>query len=160
MSAAHLRVVNEETGEIEPTCPECRRKDAEISGLTRDIRGWMVRYRELVRDRDTDAREHPMWPVAKAIFTEWKRLCRHPRSPWTPDKFWMCEPFLTNAKYAQELEGRIALCRRAVAGAAFDAYKTTRRNGSTKSHDDWSLIFRDSTKFEEFCNRAPKGWMP
>lgn len=160
--ASHLKVVEfDEEGQVrEDECVSCRKKNDEIAGLERDIRGWAVRYAELKRDRDRDAREHPLWPVAKAIFVEWKRLCRHPRSPWTPDRFWQIEPYLTNAKYAPELPGRIALCRRAVAGAAYDAYKTTRRNGSTKHHNDWDLVFRSSSKFEEFANRAPKDWAP
>jgi hypothetical protein len=157
---AHLHVVvNPDTGEIvEPDCEGCRTKNDEIAGLERDVRGWAVRYAELKRDRDAEAREHPMWPVGERVFREWRQLCRHPRSPWTQDRFWQIEPFLTNPKYGKEEEARVALCRRAVAGAAYDAYKTTRRNGSVKHHNDWDLIFRSADKFEEFCNRAPTGW--
>jgi hypothetical protein len=162
MSAPNLKlVINAETGEVvEPDCLECRRKNDEISGLERDLRGWAVRYAQLKRDKDTDAREHPMWPVGERIFREWRSSCRHPRSPWTPDRFWVIEPFLTNAKYGQELEQRVALCRRAVAGAAFDPYISRRRNGSEQRHDGWDLIFRSSDKFEQFCCKAPAGWTP
>ena len=50
----------------------------------------------------------------------------------------------------------VELCRRAVEGAAYDPFVTKRKNGSTKRHDDWGLIFRDDQKFEEFCNKAPR----
>jgi hypothetical protein len=162
MSAPNLKlVINAETGEVvEPDCPECRRHLDEISGLERDLRGWAVRYAQLKRDKDTDAREHPMWPVGERIFREWRSVCRHPRSPWTPDRFWVIEPFLTNAKYGQEVEQRVALCRRAVAGAAFDAFEVKRKNGTVKRFDEWARVFKDSSNFEDFCNRAPKGWTP
>jgi hypothetical protein len=48
----------------------------------------------------------------------------------------------------------------AIDGAAFDPYTTKRKNGSTKRHDDFTLIFRNADKMEEFANRAPKGWKP
>jgi hypothetical protein len=72
----------------------------------------------------------------------------------------LIEPFLTNAKYGQEVEQRVALCRRAVAGAAFDPFVSRRRNGTEHRHDDWDLIFRSSDKFEQFCCKAPAGWKP
>lgn len=120
----------------------------------------MMRYRELERDKATEAREHPMWAPGEILFREWRTLCKHPNSKWTPDRFWDIEPFLTNGKYAPTEQGRIDLCRRAIAGAAFDCFVTQRKNGSAKRHDDWDLIFRNASKFEEFCNRAPLGWTP
>lgn len=161
--ASHLKVIeyDGDTGELhEPDCDACGRKNDEIAGLERDIRGWAVRYAELKRDKETEAREHPLWKVGEVIFREWRTLCRHPRSPWTPDRFWTIEPFLTNTKYGDTIDKRVGLCRRAVAGAAYDAYATTRRNGSTHRHDGWDLIFRSADKFEEFCCKAPKGWAP
>jgi hypothetical protein len=101
-----------------------------------------------------------MWPAAKRLFGEWKLACNHKRSPFTTDRFWQVEPYLTNTRYAKGEQERIDLCRRAIAGAAFDPFVTRRRNGSTKRHDDWELIFRDSSKFEEFCCRAPRDWSP
>ncbi len=162
-AASHLRVIefDGDTGELhEPDCADCLRKNDEIAGLERDIRGWAARYAELKRDRDRDAREHPLWPVGRALFGEWRALCRHPRSPWTPERFWLIEPFLSNPKYGAALAARVLLCRRAVAGAMFDCYVTTRRNGTQKRHDDWELIYRSAGKWEEFCCRAPRGWEP
>lgn len=146
--ARHLHVIDPETGEIHEQCPGCARLEDEIAGLVRDIRGWAARFAELKRDKDREARENPLWPKALELFGEWRRLCRHPRAAWSADRFFLVEPFLCD--YGLEL------CSRAIAGAAFDAFETTRRNGSVKRHDGWELIFRDRGKFEEFCNRAPK----
>lgn len=155
-----------EVVEVAP-CPDCRdarqelmRLEDIITGLQRDIRGWAMRYRDLERDKGAEAREHELWPVGERIFREWRKLCRHPRSAWTPDRFWAIEPFLTNPKYAPKLEDRILLCRRAVAGAAHDAYEVKRKNQSTKRFDEWERIFESAGRFEEFCNRAPVGWGP
>lgn len=161
--ASHLKVVEfDDHGEVRETdCPHCKRKNDEIAGLERDIRGWAVRYRELERNLAVDAREHPMWKVAEGIFREWRTLCRHPRSPWTPDRFWLIEPFLTSARWGKELDERIVLCRRAVAGAAFDAFTVTRKNGTAKRFDEWERIFgKGAGGFEDMCNRAPRGWQP
>lgn len=162
--ASHLKVIeyDGDTGELhEPDCADCLRRIDEIAGLERDIRGWAVRYAELKRDKATEAREHPMWPVGEVIFREWRTLCRHPRSPWTPDRFWSLEPYITGERYGKTLDDRIAMCRRAVAGAAFDAFTVRRANGTTKRFDEWERIFAEkSGKFEEMCNRAPKEWTP
>ncbi len=162
MSAKHLRVVEfDDNGElVEETCPECRRRIDELAGLERVIRSQAAQIQALMRDKAAEAREHPLWPVGRALFGEWRARCRHPRSPWTPDRFWVWEPFATNVKYGQTLDLRVALCRRAIAGAAFDAFVTTRRNQTTKRHDAWDLIYRSADKFEEFCCKAPRDWQP
>lgn len=160
-----MTVVDATTGEVVELVEiielrrELARREDVIAGLQRDIRGWAMRFRELERDRAIEAREHELWPVGESIFRDWRKRCRHPRSVWTPDRFWLIEPFLTNQKYGAALDDRIALCRRAIAGAEFDAFRTERRNGSVKLHNDWDLIFRSSDRFEEFCNKAPKGWV-
>ena len=94
------------------------------------------------------------------LFKAWRKRCNHPRSPWTPDRFWAIEPFLSNGKYGPTLEDRVMLCARAIAGAGFDAFKTTRKNGTVKVFNDWDLIHRSADKWEEFCCKAPRGWEP
>lgn len=159
---SHLKVVEfDDNGEVhEDDCPSCKRKNDEIAGLERDVRGWAVRYRELQRDKAVEAREHPLWPVGEALFRAWRKRCNHPRSPWTPDRFWAIEPFLTNGKYGPTLEARVMLCARAIAGAGFDPFKLKRKNGSVKVFNDWDLIHRSSDKWEEFCCKAPLKWTP
>lgn len=155
MNPAHLHAVqfDPETGElIEPECPECRKKQDQIDGLERDVRAWRARYAQLRRDKDREARENPLWPKALELFGEWQAVCGHPRSKWDADSFFLVEPFLKKHGYE--------LCQRAIAGYAFDPFVTTRKNGSKKRHDDWSLIFGDRKHFEEGCNKAPKGWEP
>lgn len=158
MSAPNLKlVVNAETGEVvEPDCPDCRKRLDEIAGLERDLRGWAVRYAELKRDKDTEAREHPMWETGKVLFTEWKRATNHPRTHWTPERFWQVERFLTGGRFGATPEERCVWIRKAIAGAAFDAFSTPRRNGSMKVHNDWEQIFRTEDRFREFIAKAPK----
>jgi hypothetical protein len=112
----------------------------------------------LKRDREQDAREHECWPVGKALFTEWKQRCNHPKTHWTAERFWQAEPFLTGGRFGATVEERSKWIRRAIAGAAFDAYRTPRKNGTVKVHNDWSLIFRDEDRFREFVAKAPPGW--
>lgn len=162
--ARHLHPVDRRTGEIGdasyPGCEECQKKADEIACLHRDLRGWAIRYKELERDRALEAREHALWPVGEMLFRAWRVRCNHPRSPWTTDRFWDIEPFLSSGKYGKTLEDRVMLCARAIAGAGFDAFTVKRKNGSTKRFDEWTRIHKDSTQFEEFANRAPRGWVP
>lgn len=154
MSVPALRLVDA-NGEIhEGGCPDCSRKDDIIVGLERDIRGWATRFRELQREKDQEARDHPLWPAGELLFDHWRRVCNHPRSVWTPDRFWECLPFLSSPKYGP------VMCERGIAGAAYDPFKTTRRNGSVKRHDGWEQIFAKAGRLEEFCCRAPRDWKP
>jgi hypothetical protein len=163
MSARHLKVVEfDEQGQvIEPTCKDCLRRVDEIAGLEKVIRSQAAQIQALLRDKDAAAREHPLWPVGRALFCEWRTLCRHPRSPWTPDRFWQIERYLTNVKYGESLEARVLLCRRAIAGSAYDSFATTRRNGSRQVFNEWERTFPDkSGGFEERCCKAPRDWQP
>jgi hypothetical protein len=160
--ARHLRPVDSE-----PTIPEGLRvvsADGEmlgeyaaflqgledhIAGLQRDVRAEHLRYENLRRDKAAEAKAHPLWPDAVTVFKYWKKTCNHPKSAFSPDRFEQVRPFL-------EKHG-IEVCKRAVDGAAFEPFTTKRRNGTTKRHDGWGLIFRatEPDKFEEFCNKAP-----
>ncbi len=140
-----------------------------VKGLEHDIKGWAIRYGQLAEDRAEEAREHPLFPLGKRLFDGWRRRCNHPRAQWSEDRFWLCEPFLMLPRYAPDLEGRVLLVCRAIAGAAYDSWTVKRRNGSVKRMDEWHRIFSDPRQrrpgpsagsFEEFCNRAPMGWQP
>lgn len=148
MAAARgpLRLIDGGTGEIVSDDHVQALRD-EIAGLQRDIRGWAARYAQLKRDKDREARSHERWPEAVAVFQHWQRVCRHPRSAFTADRFWLVLPFL-------ERHG-VELVRRAIDGAAYDPYTVRRKNGSIKRFDDWELVFRDEGKFNDFANRAP-----
>jgi hypothetical protein len=147
--------------EIAALKTELDRRNKIISGLHRDVEGWAVRHRQAVEDKAQEAREHPCWPVGGLLFVGWRRLCNHPRSPWTPPRFWVCEPFLTSPHYGKTLTVRVELCARAVKGAAYDPWVKQRKNGTTERMDDWEKwIFHSSGKFEDFCCRAPRDWQP
>lgn len=148
----HLRIVDTGTGEIHDSCPQCAAKDDEIRGLQRDLRGWMTRYANLERDKRAEARSSDLWPAAQAVFRVWRQATGHGRSPWTEDRFWQIEPFLSNPKYGPDL------CLRAVAGIAFDHYVSSRKNGTAIHYDEWSRCFKDADHVERFANAAPQGW--
>lgn len=156
-----LIIVNPETGvRIGLLSEHTQRLEDEIAALQRDIRGWGARYGELKRDKDAEAEESPVWPAALRVFDHWKRVCKHPRSVFTLDRFELIRPWLEKlgdkkAKPQQRLEEAEALCKLAVDGIAHDPYITTRKNGTQKRHDGWHLIFASAERFEDRCNAAP-----
>lgn len=153
----HLRVIRfDDNGEVIHTeCAGCRDRDDTIAGLERDIRGWTKRNADLVRAKNAEAEEHPCWDAALWLFDYWKRVCRHPRSRWSHDRFWLVEQFLEQKRWGKTLKARVALCRLAIDGAAYDAFRRTRRNGSVEIFDEWERIFANSGRFESFVKRAP-----
>lgn len=149
----HFQVVDTRTGQAHPLASYLQPLSDAIEGLQRDIRGWTSRYADLRRNKVTKAKESALWDLAAELFEFWRQECNHKRSKFTVERFWLIEPFLEDTEhYGPEI------CRRAIAGAAFDPFTTKRKNGSTKRHDDWELIFRNAGKVEEFCNRAPQDW--
>lgn len=143
----HIQVIDTQSGEVLDEHPLIQRLEDQIAGLERDIRGWTMRYADLQRDKEREAESHPDYERVKEIFDFWRHACNHKRSRFSAERFWLILPHYEKHGYA--------MCRLAIDGAAFDAWETTRKNGSVKRHDDWALIFKDANKFEEFCNRAP-----
>jgi hypothetical protein len=152
MSATPLRVVDGNGEIVEHVCQHCQTKDDEIAGLQGDIRRLHARYETLKRDKDAEAKDHPAWPGAVALFNEWKRATNHPRCIWTVERFRLVEPFIRN--YGADM------VRRAIAGIAYDPYTKPRLNGTLHRHDSWELMLANQGKFEEKANCAPKGWKP
>lgn len=163
MSAAvrHLHSVDTESGEVFDACPACAVKDDEIEGLQRDIRGWAARYAELKRDREREAREHVLWPVALRLFRVYCQLTpRKDGKPrklgWDADRFECVRPHLE--KWGEEM------CLRAIVGRVFDHHVSERRNGTPIHYYEWERIFGNAGKmtpaenFEESCKRAPADW--
>lgn len=150
---SNFRVVNED-GEFVGTLDTFTQPlEDVINGLQRDIRGWSARYEELKRDKAVQARNHPLYSDVETVFKEWKRKCRHPRSPFTAERFWLAVPYFENPKYGM----RVAM--KAIDGAAYDPFEPTRKNGTKKRLDEWSRIFKDADTFEEFVNKAPREQM-
>jgi hypothetical protein len=121
-----------------------------LAGAETDVRAWRTRHANLKRDKEKEAREDPLWPEIIALFKLWQRLCNHPKSAFTPERF-------EEAKPHYERHGR-ELCERAIAGIAFDPYCAERKNGTVKRHDGWHLVFGKVEKFEECCCKAPGDW--
>lgn len=144
------------TGEIvEPhSCENCQTLEDQLNGAQREIRGWRARYAELSRQREKDARSNGLWMTAQRLFEIWKKATGHKRSPFTPSRFYECEPYLKQEKYGPEM------IERAIAGIVFDPFITTRKNGTQKRHDGWELLFRSPDRFEEYVNRAPRDFQP
>ena len=154
----HLHAVPLAPGEVVPDCAGCIARQDEIDGLKREVSTLAGKLTKAKRDKEAEARRHEFWPYAVELFAYWKERCNHPRSDFGLDRFDAVLPFLKSKGYGKCVEDRVRLCQRAIEGAAFDPYVTRRKNGSTKKHDDWMLIFRDRDKFEEFCNKAPRDW--
>jgi hypothetical protein len=153
-AARHLHVIDGSTGEVLPGgCPMCAAKDDVIAGLERDVRGWASRYALLKREKDKQAKEDPLWPVLEALYGLWRRECGHMRSRFSTDDFWAAQSHYERYGW----DG----CETAIAGARFDCWRTKRRNGSMKRHDDWAKnIFKDRASVEEMMKRAPEGFVP
>lgn len=149
--ARHLQVVDPDTGELrDHHCEECQAKDDQIAGLEKDLRSWRARYADLKRDKEQEARDHLLWPRAKRLFDVWRAECRHQRSRWSADRFWLIEPLLR--EYGMET------CVRAIAGAAYEPWTYERKNGSSKRCDEWERVFANAGRLEDFANRAPRGF--
>lgn len=154
----HLKVVEQEprfvlvdaqTGERLAGLVEDPRDLADqLAGAQTEIKGWRTRYANLRRDKERDARGDPLWPTALAIFDYWREKCRHPKSQFDADRFYLIKPFLE--RYGEEL------CLRAIDGAAYDPFTKPMKNGGVQRFDSIELIFRSAEKFESFCNRAPR----
>ena len=138
---------DDELTEEEKLRRELAEVKVQLQGAEREIKAWRARYAAAVEDKEAKARKDKLWPKAEALFEEWKRLCRHPRSRWDHTRFEVVRPFLRSDGYD--------LCLLAIEGAAFDPYTKARENGSVKRFDDWELVFKSRGKFEEFCSRAP-----
>lgn len=161
MSAVpNLRVVQmDEAGEIVGEgCTACAHREDVITGLEGEIRSLAAKITQLKRDKEQEAREHPLWPTALQVFKAWKALCNHPKAAWGADRFEEIRPYLQDKAYGKTLEERKLVCLRAIVGAAFDPYITRRKNGSPRRHDGWDLVFRSRDKLEEFANKAPADW--
>lgn len=150
--ARHLRVVDE-TGQVLDEHPEIADLQGVVKGLESDVRKWITKYNDLLRDKEAEAQASQHWPLAVIIFKTWRKATGHKRSGFTADRFFLIEPFLKKSKVYGP-----TMCLRSVAGIAYDHYSSTRRNGSIQHFDEWERCFRDAGQIERFANAAPSGW--
>ncbi|MFN8160610.1 MAG: hypothetical protein U0R52_06150 [Solirubrobacterales bacterium] len=149
--ARHLHVVDTATGEVQEPCEACAPMVAELrvqlEGAQSEGRMWRARYAKLKAEAEDACTDDPLYGDVRTLFDYWRAACNHPASRFDAARFRIASPYLR--RYGMNT------CRKAIDGAAFDPYTTKRRNGTTKRHDGWELIFRDASKFEDFANRAP-----
>lgn len=124
------------------------------------------KLRKAKRDREREARDSDLWPIAERLFLIWKKATgnRSPRSQLTADRFELVAPFLKGAE--QDVIGRqpgpprnaLEDCCAAIIGRVFDHFSTTRANGSTKRYYEWDRIFGSADGFEDSKDRRPRDW--
>ncbi len=139
-------VVSSESGEILCDCPGCIERDAKLVSKQRDIKAWQMRFTNLKKELEEKAKDSKEWEIAGCLFDLWRVNCNHERSIFSFDRYLEIAPMLR--KYGFEI------CVRAIAGASFDPYISTRKNGTKKIHNDFELVFRDSHHTEEYANKA------
>ena len=148
----HLHIVDADTGSVLDEHPEIQGLRDEIKGLKRDLAAWRRRYAELERDKEREARDSQLWPVAVRVFRAWQLATGHTETCFDHKRFALVEPFLKNRSTASNV------CLRAVAGHAFDHFTAERKNGTVRRFDEWERLFKDAGQVEERANRAPADW--
>jgi hypothetical protein len=175
MSAApNLRVVNSDTGEVEPNSlvarlrAEIDRLKTDLKMAKRDVTAKNRRIAEFERSKVRERLDYERYEDVQRIATYWHRKCRGGNSrvnPMAPARFDAVRGILDQTRIVvDEDTGRkrhepfysMEDCRDAVDGAAFDHFSKQRKNGTWEHFDDLELIFRDSKQFENFRDRAPR----
>ena len=162
--ATPLQLVSETSGEyldFDALRAEVQGLQDKLKGAERDLNGWRVRYQELKRDREKDARADALWPQGTELFRLYCRLTGKEGKPrkltWSAERFELVRPLL--AKHGTEL------CVRAIVGRVADHFTSQRANGSTIHYHEWERIFGSkgqgqtcASNYEESANRAPTDW--
>jgi hypothetical protein len=152
----HLHPV--ETGELDPAGPQTfaaaleriAELEVNIEGLEEAHRSAMAKVRLLRRDKDAQAREDALWPLAIEAFTYWQGATGHGRSEWNTARFELVKPYLKSPG--------IEVVKLAIDGAAHEPYRASKpnKNGHVEVYDSWETIFKNRGSFERHVNRAPR----
>lgn len=164
--ARHLYVVQDriadENGEIvspERLLADLQAAETQIRMLERERAGQRLRIAQLQRDKAKERDEHPRRADVERCHAYWQRRCNHPRAGLDDATFFaiaaLLELRVENGKRREREFSWPDDFKRAIDGAAFDPWVTTRKNGSKKRHDDLGLIFRDAAHMREFVAKAP-----
>lgn len=145
------QAIDSTTGEI-CECPNCSDMREQVKGIQRTNRGLILQMAQLRKDLEAEAKCTREWIVAQILFDFWRVACNHKSSQFTLERFQQVLPYLK--KYDQK---HLFM---AIAGANYDPFETTRKNGTKKRHNGWELIFRDAAHVEEFACKCPKGFIP
>ncbi len=142
--ARHLQVVDTDTGQALDHCPSCLAKDEVIETAGHKIANLKGRITALLQEAEEG---HKAFPSFKRCHDYWRERCRHPRTNYAIEDFKLWLPLYE--------EHGLDICLRAIDGAAYEPFISTRKNGSKHRHDEWELIHRNGHKFREFVNKAP-----
>jgi hypothetical protein len=176
--ARHLRVVDadkpqpvawfyrDDKGELHEGDTEVQKLRDKLATAESDRAKWSSKFHELKRDKEAEALDNPLWPVAVRVFQAWTKATAEVRreagekraatlredADFNAERFFLVERFLKSKKYGPEY------CLRAVAGIAYDHFPTRRRNGSVKRYDEWERVFKNAKEIEERFAAAPRDW--
>lgn len=154
----HLRLVDSDTGEWvqDPSeLPELKTAQTQIAMLERERAGQRLRIAALEADKSRERAEHPRRRDIERCHRYWQKRCDHPRAGLDNATFFAIAAMM-GRRVKREPEFRWPEdFKRAIDGAHYDPYITTRKNGSQKRHDDLGLIFRDAAHVREFIAKAP-----
>lgn len=144
-----LRVVDTETGELlDPSaCPGCAEAERTLVQYEKDIRVLKAKITKLERDDAAVARSDPLWDEAECLHTWWRLACWYPKTEFDADDFWLVKKHLKRM-------GLVG-CLQVVAGAAYDPWISTSKNGREKAHNGWKKLWESKSMAEDFAERVP-----
>lgn len=150
---------------------ETKRLTDELNGAEKDIRAWRVRYADLERDKERDAKASPLWPVCERVFVVWRDATGRDkkRTKFRLDRFELIRRFLKDlgedeipeVSYDRETgppQNLLEECFAAVLGLAYDCFEDTNKNGKPVRYNDLKHAFGDSKLFEAKREKRPRDW--
>lgn len=126
---------------------------AQLEDLERERRRERAHVRLLLARLDDNRTTYGRRAEVEAVFDLWRTECGHKNARLSADRFDAVRALL-EVKRPQPYPPEAF--EAAIAGARFDPFVTTRKNGSQQKHDDLALICRDGKTFESFIKRAPR----
>jgi hypothetical protein len=156
MSKPLLRIVDEqgELHELE-SCPGCLEKQYAYDELAKKYQGVLSENGKLKADKNREAAEHELWPVAIQLFEYWKEITGHKKAQWAPrgnaERFWVMLPSLTHFGAKN--------CAAAIAGIAFDPNKRRLKNGRYEVYDGLETCFGSLEKTRRYILRRDPKWV-
>lgn len=125
---------------------EVQRLRDHISELQRTIARQSFELGELKRDKQHDAEQNRLWPLAVRWHKHHAKVTGR-KSRWKLDVFERMEPFLK--------EYGIEVCEAASEGIAHDHFSTKRKNGTARHFNTLDTLLKNTDRFEEAINSCP-----
>lgn len=119
---------------------------AQVKGLERTVRSQAGTIGKLTIDREFAAQNDEYRDHGVIVFTEWRIATGRMRSIFTPERFFLCKPYIVK-------EGLLT-CRAAVWGIAADPYTRRVTPSYTEVYNDFETVFTKRGNFERFANRG------